>query len=255
MPTNLNMVSDDVIREYVERNIGEFHLKRVERLNELQLRQLLRRKNPYLFRAKAIGSVPDLVKPMLDAHLSSQEETFFGDFLEGLARHICEVARNGRASGIEGVDLEFDDDGTRYIVSLKSGPNWGNSDQIKQMRTNFRRASQTLRQNNTALQVQAVNGCCYGRTTRRFDRGDYWKLSGQGFWTLLTDDPEFYTRIIDPLAHQARERNDDFMLAYDTVLNRLVAEFMADFATEDYQIDWSALVKFNSESAARSGRS
>ncbi len=39
-----NIVTDDQVREYVERNIGEFHRKRVERLNELQLKQLLRRK-------------------------------------------------------------------------------------------------------------------------------------------------------------------------------------------------------------------
>lgn len=246
-----NIVTDDQVREYVELNIGEFHRKRVERLNELQLKQLLRRKNPYLFRAKAVESVPDLVKPMLDAHLSSQEETFFGDFLEGLARYVCELARNGRASGIEGVDLEFDADGRRYIISLKSGPNWGNSSQVRQMRADFRRASQILRQGNARLNVQAVNGCCYGRTTHRFDRGDYWKLSGQDFWALITDAPEFYTRIIEPLAHQARERNDEFMLAYGAVFTRLVAEFTADFSTADFQIDWRALVEFNSKSAAR----
>ncbi len=120
------------------------------------------------------------------------------------------------------------------------------------MRADFRRASQILRQGNAKLNVQAVNGCCYGRTTRRFDRGDYWKLSGQDFWALITDDLEFYTRIIEPLAHQARERNDDFLLAYGAVFTRLVAEFTADFSTAEFQIDWPALVKFNSKSAARS---
>ena len=90
---------------------------------------------------------------------------------------------------------------------------------------------------------------------RRFDRGDYWKLSGQDFWALITGDSEFYTRIIEPLAHQARERNDDFTLAYGAVFTRLVAEFTADFSTPDFKIDWGALVRFNSESAARSGRS
>ena len=29
-----------------------------------------------------------------------------------------------------GIDLEFDKDGVRYIVTIKSGPNWGNSSQI-----------------------------------------------------------------------------------------------------------------------------
>ena len=244
----VNAVSDCQVREYVEENIGEFHDKRVDRLNSLKLKDLLRRKNPYLFRAKAIGSAQDLIQPMLDAHLSSQEETFFGEFLEGLARHVCKIARDGRASGIEGVDLELDIENTRYIISLKSGPNWGNSSQVRQMRSDFRRASQILRQGNPGLHVQAVNGCCYGRTTNQFDRGDYWKLCGQDFWGLITDDDDFYKRIIEPLAHQSKSRRDDFVRAYGGVVNLLVAEFIAEFADEKGRIDWESLVEFNSKS-------
>ena len=248
--SSVNAVSDRQIREYVEKNIGEFHSKRVDRLNSLKLRALLRRKNPYLFRAKAIECAQDLIRPMLDAHLSSQEETFFGEFLEGLARHICTIARRGRASGIEGVDIEFDSDGIRYIISLKSGPNWGNSSQVRQMRSDFRRASQILRQGNPGLRVQAVNGCCYGRTTKQFDKGDYWKLSGQKFWELIAADTDFYKRIIEPLAHQAKQRHRDFSGAYGGVVNLLVAEFIADFADSQGRIDWESLVEFNSKSTA-----
>ncbi len=243
----INRVTDAQVQEYVENNIGDFHNKRVDRLNGLQLDKLLRRKNPYLFRAKAIATAQDLIQPMLDAHLSSQEETMFGDFLEGLARHVCGLARDGRVSGIEGVDLEFDEDNKRYIVSLKSGPNWGNSSQIRQMRADFRRATQILRQSNSGLHVQAVNGCCYGRTTRYYDRGDYWKLSGQRFWELITDDATFYTRIIEPLAHRSKERNDEFMKSYGKVINRFVSEFIGNFADANFGIDWRSLVEFNSK--------
>ncbi len=245
--TAVNSVTDDQVRDYVEGNIGDFHQKRIAKLEELRLNNLLRRKNPYLFRAKAIETAQDLIQPMLDAHLSSQEETLFGDFLEGLAIYVCQTARNGWVSGIEGVDLEFDTDNTRYLISLKSGPNWGNSSQIRQMRADFRRANQILRQGNLALHVQAINGCCYGRTSRYFDRGDYWKLSGQAFWELITKDPEFYKRIIDPLAHQSKERNQAFTESYARVVNRLVAEFLAEFARADFSIDWDSLVEFNSK--------
>ena len=245
--TTVGSVTDAQIREYVEVNIGDFHLKRAEKLSDLRLNILLRRKNPYLFRAKAIETAQDLIQPMLDAHLSSQEESLFGSFLEGFAKHVCQLARGGRVSGIEGVDLEFDVDSTRYIISLKSGPNWGNSSQIRQMRSDFRRAVQILRQGNRDLQVQAVNGCCYGRTSRQFDRGDYWKLSGQGFWELITENPEFYTRIIEPLAYRAKERNQEFAKSYAMVVNRLVSEFLAEFARTDFSIDWHSLVEFNSK--------
>lgn len=246
---NVNVVTNEQVWEYVELNIGEFHDKRVDRLNGLDLNDLLRRKNPYLFRAKAIATAQELIQPMLDAHLSSQEETIFGNFLEGLAQHVCEIARNGRVSGIEGVDVEFDYENTRFIISMKSGPNWGNASQIRQMRSDFRRASQILRQGNTDLHVQPVNGCCYGRTTRYWDKGDYWKLSGQGFWELLTDDPRFYMRIIEPLAHRAKEHNDEFKRSYARVMNRLVSEVLGEYVNPDFSINWNALVEFNSKSS------
>jgi len=51
----------------------------------------------------------------------------------------------GRKSAVQGIDLEFDNEGVRYIVAIKSGPNWGNSSQIAKMRSDFKTASKTLR--------------------------------------------------------------------------------------------------------------
>jgi hypothetical protein len=78
-------------------------------------------------------SAGELVKQILDAYLSSQEETVFGDFLESLAIYVCSETYGGRKSATEGIDLDFEREGKRYIVSIKSGPNWGNSSQIKKM--------------------------------------------------------------------------------------------------------------------------
>ena len=85
---------------------------------------------------------------------------------------MCAAAYGGRKSGIEGIDLEFERDGIRYLVSVKSGPNWGNSSQIKKMRDYFRQARRVLGTNNgTRGKVVAVNGCCYGRTSGDGDQG------------------------------------------------------------------------------------
>ncbi len=73
------------VQKYVEDNIGTFHSKRLQNLEKLKLKLVLERKNPYLFKAKNILTANDLVRNLLDAYLSSQEETIFGDFLEGLA--------------------------------------------------------------------------------------------------------------------------------------------------------------------------
>ncbi len=156
--TNLKL--DDVIN-YVEKNIKQFHDSRLNSIKNLTLKKILLRKNPYLFRAKNIISAHDLVKNLIDAHLSSQEETMFGTWLEGLAIYINEQVYGGWKSGIIGIDLEFNKENKRYIVAIKSGPNWGNSSQIKKMTTDFDKARKTLRTSDSKIEVVAVNGCCY----------------------------------------------------------------------------------------------
>ncbi|MBX6325039.1 MAG: cytosolic protein, partial [Chthoniobacterales bacterium] len=167
-------IAEHEIVGYIERHIESFHSRRLERLTKLRLRNVITRKNPYLFRAKNIVSGPDLVRSFLDAYLSSQEEGIFGTFLEGLAHFICERVYGGHKSAAEGVDLEFTKKGVTYIVSIKSGPNWGNASQIRRMVDNFRKAKRILQTNIGRRNVVAVNGCCYGKT-RVADQGDYLK--------------------------------------------------------------------------------
>lgn len=57
-----------------------FHQKRAESLLALRLNDVLKRKNPYLFKAKNINTAAELIKSILDAYLSSKEETVFGHF-------------------------------------------------------------------------------------------------------------------------------------------------------------------------------
>ena len=186
-----------------------------------------------------------MVRSLLDAHLSSQEETLFGDFLEDLAIYVAETVYNGRKSTATGIDLEFDKDNARHIVSIKSGPNWGNSSQISRLEQNFRTAAQLVRQGDRAANVVAVNGCCYGRKAKS-DKGTYHKLCGQEFWELISGDAEFYTRIIEPLGHNAKRRNQKFMENYGAVVNRFSQQFTANFCDNSGAINWDKLVAFSS---------
>lgn len=241
----MSVITDEQVTAYVEANIGQFHDARIQKLSDLKLAELLSRKNPYLFRSKNLIVASDLVQSLLNAHLSSQEETLFGAFLEGLAIHVAETVHGGMKSGVKGIDLEFSKDGARYIISIKSGPNWGNKSQIDQMKANFKTAAQVIRQGNLTANVIAVNGCCYGRD-RNPDKGEYFKLCGQEFWELITGDTEFYTRIIEPLGHEAHRRNQDFQERYAAVANTFTIQFTQDFCKEDGTIDWPKLVAFNS---------
>lgn len=233
----------DVVK-YVEENIGNFHKKRLDNLNKLKLLTILKRKNPYLYRAKNILTAQDLVKGFLDAHLVSQEEGIFGEFLEGLSIFICNKVFNGVKSAAEGIDLEFERDKIKYIVAIKSGPNWGNSGQIKKMQDYFKKAKKILKTNTRSINIVAVNGCCYGKDNNP-DKGDYLKLCGQRFWEFISGNKELYLDIIEPLGHKAKEKNEEFLESYSSLINKFTFEFNKEYCL-NHKIDWNKLVKLNS---------
>src|SRR4030042_4064218 len=113
------------IYEYVERHISVFHQKRLDCVqNKIDLLKILKQKNPYLFKAKNVLTAQDLIKGFLDAFLQSQEETLFGDFIEGVAIFVCNKVYVAKKSELTGVDLEFEKDDIVYAVEIKTGWNW-----------------------------------------------------------------------------------------------------------------------------------
>lgn len=241
----MNIIDLNQITNYVEQNIDTFHQKRTDKLNILKLKDVLKRKNPYLYKAKNILTSEEIIRNLLNAHISSNEETLFGDWLEGLAIFVNKLAFGGIKSGIPGIDLEFEKENKRFIVSIKSGPNWGNSGQIKQLKTNFTTAKKTLRTSNSQLEIVAVNGCCYGIENNP-DKGEYYKFCGQSFWEFISGDPSLYTDIIEPLGYKAKEKNENFQTAYAQIINKFTKEFNNDFCNDNGLINWKSLVEFNS---------
>ena len=103
------------VEKYVNKNIVQFHNNKIKALKQLNLKQVLGKKNPYLFKAKNIILAADLIDNVLGAFLSSSEEKIFGDFLEDLAIFVASKTCNGRKSTTKGIDLEFD-----YILKVHS---------------------------------------------------------------------------------------------------------------------------------------
>jgi hypothetical protein len=241
---------ESLIENYIEKNIQVFHRNRLESLNKLKLTTILRRKNPYLFRAKNLINANDFIKSITDAHISSSEETLFGDWLEELAIFVCHEVKQGVKSSTEGIDLEFTENSIRYLVSIKSGPNWGNSSQIKKMISNFNTARKVLRTSNRVNSpIEFVNGCCYGKDNKPIKKENYTKLCGQEFWYFISGEQELYKKIIVPLGKNAKKSNDEFNESYEAKINLFVAEFIKDFCTIDGSIDWNNLLEFVSKKA------
>jgi len=240
---NLNI---EEVTDFVNTNISVFHKNKLNRLKEIKLKTLLKKKNPYLFRAKNISLGSDLVTNILEAFLSSSEEKLFGDLLEELAVFISERTCGGRKSAATGIDLEFENSGTNYLVSVKSGPNWGNSSQQHKQQQDFQTAVRILKQSKSkrTANVQPVLGICYGRTKTTHLRG-YLKVVGQNFWYLISGNEYLYTDIIEPLGYRAKEHNVRFVKQKSKIINSFTHTFLAEFC-DDGVINWKKLVEFNS---------
>lgn len=240
----MNQLDSASVREFVNENIVDFHRRRIRALEELSLDRLLG-KNPYLFRAKNITLASELINGLLDAFLSSSEEKLFGDFLEDLAIFVAQQTCSGYKSSAPGIDLEFQSRGLHYLVSIKSGVNWGNSSQHQKLEQDFKNAVTRVKQSRHSANVQPVLGICYGRTRTGYVRG-YLKVVGQNFWFLISENRNLYTDIIEPIGHRAKEHNDNFYRERDGLSNRLIGQFVGRFCDDRGIIDWPRLVEFNS---------
>ena len=234
----------DEINSFVNTKIVLFHETRLNCLTGLKLKKLIS-KNPYLFKAKNINKASELIEGLLDAFLSSSEEKIFGDFLEELAIFISEKTSGGFKSATTGIDLEILREDIHYLISIKSGPNWGNNSQQSKLIQDFNKATGTIKQSKKEIQVQSILGICYGKTKTSFIHG-YWKLVGQNFWYFISGEENLYKEIIEPIGYRAKEHNDQFNFNKSNIINNFTKDFISSFCESDGSINWEKLIEFNS---------
>ena len=234
------------LREFIHDELLRFNESKLNKLNGLDLVKIIRRKNPYLYRYKNFEALEDLVKALVDATLSSSDETLFGVILERVAIKVCEQSFGGRKSMVEGIDLEFDRDNIRYIVSIKSGPNWGNSDQKKRMKQHFTQARRIFQQGGYSQMVRAIEGCCYGQTSRMFNQGDYQKLCGREFWQLISGSRVMYQVVLELIAEASKDNGRTYNHEYDEAIMRITEELSSIYMELNGDIDWSKILEKNS---------
>ncbi|HYX14902.1 MAG TPA: PmeII family type II restriction endonuclease [Nostoc sp.] len=240
------------LEQFIETDIIQpFYCSRLNSLQNQKLNKLLKTKNPYLFIAKNTNIAADYVKQMLDAFLSSSEETIFGGSLEKLAIFVNQKIYNGYKppeGEFPSIDLIFDKDEFTYIVGVKSGGYWGNADSIRQMITNI-----TLHHKSN---IKLISGICYGTSgVNKCEVKDknkkgidifYYKYVGKDFWSLISGIDEFYTDIIEPLGKAIKGKDIAFKAEYDKKLNELTHGLLNDYCHNN-EIDWEKIVQFNSK--------
>lgn len=229
-------------RRAIAAALDEFYRSLIANLEKVPLDKVLKRKNPYLYRAKGINDAAQIVGEILDAYISSSEETIFGNvFFEPLAIALS----GGQKAVTEGVDITVDKNNTIYSIAVKSGTSVFNADSRKRQEQNFQSAAKRARQAGKAF--FPIVGYGYGR--KRIKPGQekfYTELAGQDFWEWLTGDPEFYLKIIQYMGSKPDECAKKFNDSRNCAKNRLLREFTINYCLSDGSIDWNKLVEFNS---------
>ena len=238
MPIN-NNYSEEAIVEAIAIALDNFYTNLIKKVDSLNVKAVMKRKNPYLFRAKAMNGAAQIIDAILAAFVSSSEETIFGNvFFEPIAI----AAVQGQKALAEGLDIMVERDNTIYAIAVKSGTSVFNADSRKKQEQNFMAASKLAQQ--AKKRFVPIVGYGYGKK-KTSSRG-LPKLAGKDFWTELTGDEEFYIKLIRFMDKLPEKYVEEFDASYQRAANRLVREFTQEFCFEDGSIDWEKLVEFNS---------
>lgn len=244
---------ENAVTESISKSLDIFYSSLIKKVDEISISDLMKSKNPYLYRAKAIRNAQEIVDSVMQAFISSSEETMFGNcFFEPLAI----TASGGVKSIAEGIDLEIrnEADNTLYAVAVKSGTVIYNADSKKKQIENFVKAKKLATQGK--MIYEPVIGFGYGqkRLSKNGRGGIHTEIAGEDFWTALTGDPLFYKKIIKLMKDLPERYVERFSESYSKAQNRLVREFTIRFCREDGSIDWEKLVEYNSGSLDRLDR-
>lgn len=240
-PLNNSYNEDEVIKA-ASQALTVFYASLTKTLDSIDVDKILKRKNPYLYRAKGINSASQIVDGILSAFVSSSEETLFGNaFFEPIAL----VVSGGQKAVTEGIDITVDKNNTIYSIAVKSGTSVFNADSKKRQEQNFQSALKRAQQAHKAF--IPVVGYGYGKKKNRTGSEKFYKeLAGKDFWEWLTGDDKFYIKIIEMMGTRPEEFAKNFEVAYANAENRMVREFTLKYCKEDGSIDWDLLLRFNS---------
>ena len=235
-------MSPSELEDLIRRSLDDFYQRRMKKLTELKLSNVLRKKNPYLLRAIGIGKASEIVTEILRAYMSSSDESIFGDaFFEPIAR-LCS---GGTVSPSEGVAVAVETDSVYKAFSIKSGPNIFNASQSKRQNDEFNSLRQ--RMHKIHKQFDPILGHCYGRrASGQKGKLSYRVVSGQALWEELTGDSDFYLKLINLMRDYPTEHRKKFEEEWDNAINRFEKEFLINFDNPDGSINWEKLLRFNS---------
>lgn len=162
--------------------------------------------------------------------LGTSINTSFGQNIQVFISSLAQVA--GCASGIDGVDIEFEDaiDGRKKYCQCKAGPQTINRDDVVTILGHFKHLNNKARLDRMSVQIDdMIVGVLYGETDEL--SGNYKTINshypvycGAEFWEHLTGDRRFYHRLAKAFGEVVEEDDIDG--------SRLIQEKIREIARE-----------------------
>jgi hypothetical protein len=104
----LKPIDVKAVSTFIERCIApSLRNKLMVRLRSLTLKSILKSTNPYLIKVGGSNTANEFIEREIEDSLRSSEVEFFADSLDKIATFICERARGGRKSRMNGAYLEL----------------------------------------------------------------------------------------------------------------------------------------------------
>jgi hypothetical protein len=196
------------------------------------MRDIIKGKNPYLYRASGIRTCDDLVRRVLVDYGSASVEGDFGKFFETVAQ----VASGGvKPAGGGEVDLDIRIDGVARLYAIKSGAKGFNSSSYDKAKRDLNSAERRLRQDRVRTEKKIA--FAYGRKTTSFREGIE-HMASKDFWAEVSGDADFYEKLLRACDALAYLYTADMRAPYDGLL----AEAHHLFC-KDNEIDWERILK------------
>ena len=218
---------------FVDTFLDDFVEPFKKRLSELTFRNLIGRKNPYLYRASGISSIEELNDRALGDFVSSSTETSFGTAVE----HFITSLPGNIKSSAPGVDVERRSEQEVELFAIKSGPGGYNSSSFKTQRQQLAETKTRLEQQRRLI-VNAYVGFAYGRKRDGKPGPGYTVLSSKNLWAKLSGDGQFYEKVLEAYACVAKF----YQGGVSTTRSRLLSEAKTSFSRGN-TIDWLSVLQ------------
>ncbi|MBN19603.1 MAG: hypothetical protein CL758_09040 [Chloroflexi bacterium] len=245
----MNAISNNELKEIVNDAMENYHKSNLEKIKNIELKKLIGRRNPYLYRAQNSNIQSKiLIKTTLNDFMTSSIETVFGNLVfEPIATAITAKISNGQAAPVEGVDIVVQTTKKYTAYAVKSGTNPQNASAKKRQNEEFN--SIRARVAKAKKQFDPVVAYSYGTISDKrkepTKNKNYREVAGKEFWEEISGDSNMYQKISMLIGSINNPNYENEIMNTE---KRLHDEFVnKGLSTVDGKVNWDKFTEFVSE--------